>query len=156
MSASFFKCFETVSKPICGHDPVSEHSRALCPNQSCDRSLGPPVGTSRIQGHLSALKGHLTIALPHAPCRRAMSVLRIVAWLMLEAVALSTCARSNSEVGERPGPVGKGGGFVTYSWIFLLTLELLCLQSVDMLLRHTFPLQAKKLNCMQKSFQTQL
>ena len=34
---------------------------------------------------------------------------------------------------------------------FLPTVELLCLQSIEVLLRHTFPLEAKKLNCKQES-----
>ena len=34
----------------------------------------------------------------------------------------------------------EGGSFFTYSWSFLLTVELLCLQSLKALIRRTFPL----------------
>ena len=40
--------------------------------------------------------------------------------------------------------------------LFFLAVELLCLQSVEVLLRGTFLLQVKKLNCKQKSSQAQL
>ena len=41
-----------------------------------------------------------------------------------------------------------GGSFCTYSWIFLLTVKLLCLQSLKALIRHTqthSPTVSKKL-----------
>ena len=47
----------------------------------------------------------------------------------------------------------KGEVFFTYRWSFLLIVELLDLQSVEVLLRHTFPPQAKKLNCKQKKLE---
>ena len=40
-----------------------------------------------------------------------------------------------------------GEAFLLTVRAFLLTVELLCLQSAEVLLRHTFPLRAKKLNC---------
>ena len=40
---------------------------------------------------------------------------------------------------------GRGEAFLLTVGAFLITVELLCLQSVEVLLRHTFTLQAKKL-----------
>ena len=37
-------------------------------------------------------------------------------------------------------PILFGGAFLLTVQAFLLTVELLCLQSVEVLLRHTFPL----------------
>ena len=37
-------------------------------------------------------------------------------------------------------PKIKGGNFFTYSWSFLLTVKLLCLQFLKALIRRTFPL----------------
>ena len=36
--------------------------------------------------------------------------------------------------------ISSGGSFFTYSWSFLLTVKLLCLQSLKALIRRTFPL----------------
>ena len=41
-------------------------------------------------------------------------------------------------------PLWRGGSFLLTVGPFLLTVELLCLQSVEVLLRHTFPLQQSK------------
>ena len=43
------------------------------------------------------------------------------------------------------------GGFFLPVGAILLTAELLCLQSIEVLLRHSFPLQAKKLSCKQEA-----
>ena len=58
------------------------------------------------------------------------------------------------EIGENSATNGisyLGGAVLLTAQVFSLTAEQLCLQSVEVLLRHTFPLQAKKLNCKQKS-----
>ena len=47
--------------------------------------------------------------------------------------------------GFQRGGFARGGIFYSQLEPFLLTVELLCLQSVEGLFRHTFPLRAKKL-----------
>ena len=60
------------------------------------------------------------------------------------------CPPPKTEV-EKPTPKNEnrfwGGAFLLTVGAFMLTVKLLCLQSVEVLLRHTLPLQAKKLNC---------
>ena len=52
---------------------------------------------------------------------------------------LSSCS-SRSIIPVPASTRSKGGSFFTYSWSFLLAVELLCLQSIEMLIRCTFPL----------------